>query len=212
MAQGRGATNALAIADAHAARTTEVMLHFNLSAAQAVCGLQFDITLPEGIELTSATKGLVVGRKAGAQDNTYTLLAYSTSLAALPGTLAVKATLPVGMSQGVYTLAPEEVTLVDASMDMLSCTIGTGKLYVGEATGMAEAEGGIQVSVSDGGLHIVNAAGKVAMLTDAAGRLVLAEELAGNDCLIPLSALSAGTYMVEIVDEYSPVKVKFLWK
>ena len=212
MAQGRGATNALAIADAHAARTTEVMLHFNLSAAQAVCGLQFDITLPEGIELTSVTKGLVVGRKAGAQDNTYTLLAYSTSLAALPGTLAVKATLPVGMSQGVYTLAPEEVTLVDASMDMLSCTIGTGKLYVGEATGMAEAEGGIQVSVSDGGLHIVNAAGKVAMLTDAAGRLVLAEELAGNDCLIPLSALSAGTYMVEIVDEYSPVKVKFLWK
>ena len=212
MAQGRGAANALAIADAHAVRTTEVMLHFNLSAAQAVCGLQFDVTLPEGIELTSATKGLVVGRKAGAQDNTYTLLAYSTSLAALPGTLAVKATLPVGMSEGAYTIAPQEVTLVDASMDMLSCTIGTGKLYVGEATGMAQTEGNIQVSVSDGGLHIVNAAGKVAMLTDAAGRLVLAEELAGNDCLIPLSALSAGTYVVEIVDEYSPVKVKFLWK
>ena len=50
------------------------------------------------------------------------------------------------------------------------------------------------------------------MLTDASGRLVLAEELGGNDCLIPLTALSAGTYVVEIVDEYSPLKVKFLWK
>ena len=212
MAQGRGTANALSVTDAHAVKTTEVMLHFNLSAAQAVCGLQFDVTLPEGVELTSATKGLTVGRKAGAEDNTYTLLAYSTSLAAVPGTLSVKATLPVGMSEGTYALSPEEVTLVDASMNMLSCTIGTGKLYVGETTGMAQAEGGIRVSVEEGGLHILNAAGKVAMITDASGRLVLAEELGGNDCLIPLTALSAGTYVVEIVDEYSPLKVKFLWK
>ena len=212
MAQGRGTANALSVTDAHAVKTTEVMLHFNLSAAQAVCGLQFDVTLPEGVELTSATKGLTVGRNAGAEDNTYTLLAYSTSLAAVPGTLSVKATLPVGMSEGTYPLSPEQVTLVDASMNMLSCTIGTSKLYVGETTGMAQAEGNIRVSVEDGGLHIMNAAGKVAMLTDAAGRLVLAEELSGNDCQIPLSALSAGTYVVEIVDEYSPVKVKFLWK
>ena len=168
--------------------------------------------MPEGVELTSATKGLVVGRKAGSEDNTYTLLAYSTSLAAVPGTLSVKATLPVGMSEGVYVIAPEEVVLVDASMDMLSCTIGAGKLLVGESTGMTSPDGNIQVTVVESGLRIVNASGKVAMLTDASGRLVLAEELADDECLIPLSSLLAGTYVVEIADEYSPVKVKFLWK
>ena len=212
MSQGSGSVNALTSVDAHAVRTTEVMLHFNLSASQTVCGLQFDVTMPEGVELTSATKGLVVGRKAGSEDNTYTLLAYSTSLAAVPGTLSVKATLPVGMSEGVYVIAPEEVVLVDASMDMLSCTIGAGKLLVGESTGMTSPDGNIQVTVVESGLRIVNASGKVAMLTDASGRLVLAEELADDECLIPLSSLLAGTYVVEIADEYSPVKVKFLWK
>ena len=211
MSQGHG-VNALTSIDAHAVRTTEVMLHFNLSATEAVCGIQFDVTMPEGVELTSATKGLVVGRKAGATDNTYTLLAYSTSLAAVPGTLSVKATLPVGMCEGVYLIAPEDVILVDASMDMLSCTIGTGKLLVGESTEVTQAAGNVQVIVGESGLRIVNASGRVAMLTDASGRLVLAEELVDEDCLIPLSSLSAGTYVIEIADEYSPVKVKFLWK
>ncbi len=206
------AVNALTGVDAHAVNTSEVMMRFDLSAAKAVSGVQFDVTMPEGVELTSATKGLVVGRKAGAEDNTYTLLAYSMSLGAVPGTLAVKATLPVNMPEGVYAIEPENVVLVDASMNMLSCNVGSSRLFVGATTGMAQFEGSIQVTVETVGLHIVNAAGKVAMITDAAGRLVLAEELAGADCLVSLSALPAGTYVVEIVDEYSPIKVKFLWK
>ena len=206
------AVNALTSADVHAVKTTEVMMRFDLSAAKAVSGVQFDVTMPEGVELTSATKGLVVGRKAGAEDNTYTLLAYSMSLDAVPGTLAVKATLPANMSEGVYVIAPENVVLVDASMNMLSCNTASSKLFVGATTGMAQLDGNIQVTVEADGLHIVNAAGKVAMITDAAGRLVLVEELADADCLISLSALPAGTYVVEIIDEYSPVKVKFLWK
>lgn len=206
------AVNALTGVDAHAVNTSEVMMRFDLSAAKAVSGVQFDVTMPEGVELTSETKGLVVGRKAGAEDNTYTLLAYSMSLGAVPGKLAVKATLPINMPEGVYTIEPENVVLVDASMNMLSCNVGSSRLFVGATTGIAQPEGSIQVTVETVGLHIVNAAGKVAMITDAAGRLVLAEELAGADCLVSLSALPAGTYVVEIVDEYSPIKVKFLWK
>ena len=206
------AVNALTGVDAHAVNTSEVMMRFDLSAAKAVSGVQFDVTMPEGVELTSETKGLVVGRKAGAEDNTYTLLAYSMSLGAVPGKLAVKAALPINMPEGVYTIEPENVVLVDASMNMLSCNVGSSRLFVGATTGMAQPEGSIQVTVETVGLHIVNAAGKVAMITDAAGRLVLAEELAGADCLVSLSALPAGTYVVEIVDEYSPIKVKFLWK
>jgi hypothetical protein len=192
--------------------TSEVMMRFDLSAAKVVSGVQFDVTMPEGVELTSATKGLVVGRKADAEDNTYTLLAYSMSLGAVPGTLAVKATLPVNMPEGVYAIEPENVVLVDASMNMLSCNVGSSRLFVGATTGIAQSEGSIQVTIEASGLHVMNAAGKVAMLTDAAGRLVLAEEIADADCLVSLAALPAGTYVVEIVDEYSPIKVKFLWK
>lgn len=206
------AVNALTSADVHAVKTTEVMMRFDLSAAKAVSGVQFDVTMPEGVVLTSETKGLVVGRKAGAEDNTYTLLAYSMSLDAVPRTLAVKATLPANMSEGVYVIAPENVILVDASMNILSCNTASSRLFVGATTGMAQLDGNIQVTVEADGLHVVNAAGKVAMITDASGRLVLAEELADADCLISLSVLSAGTYVVEIIDEYSPIKVKFLWK
>ena len=198
--------------DAHAVCVTEVMLHFNLSAAQKVCGLQFDVTMPEGVELTSATQGLVVGRKAGAEDNTYTLLTYSTSLEAVPGELAVKAVLPVNISEGTYVIAPTNIVLTDDAMNELAYTIGEGQLVVGETTGMGLTENGIRVTVEDEGLRIVNAAGMVAMLTDASGRFVLAEELVEDDCLIPLSSLSAGLYVIEIVNEHSPVNVKFLWK
>ena len=198
--------------DAHAVGVTEVMLHFNLSAAQKVCGLQFDVTMPEGVELTSATQGLVVGRKAGAEDNTYTLLTYSTSLEAVPGELAVKAVLPVNISEGTYVIAPTNIVLTDDAMNELAYTIGEGQLVVGETTGMGLTENGIRVTVEDEGLRIVNAAGMVAMLTDASGRFVLAEELVEDDCLIPLSSLSAGLYVIEIVNEHSPVNVKFLWK
>lgn len=206
------AVNALTGVDAHAVNTSEVMMSFDLSAAKAVSGVQFDVTMPEGVELTSATKGLVVGRKADAEDNSYTLLAYSMSLGAVPGTLAVNATLPVNMPEGVYAIEPENVVLVDASMNMLSCNVGSSRLFVGATTGIAQSEGSIQVTIEASGLHVMNAAGKVAMLTDAAGRLVLAEEIADADCLVSLAALPAGTYVVEIVDEYSPIKVKFLWK
>ena len=206
------AVNALTGVDAHAVNTSEVMMRFDLSAAKVVSGVQYDVTLPEGVELTSATKGLVVGHKDGAEDNTYTLLAYSMSLGAVPGTFAVKATLPVNMPEGVYAIEPENVILVDASMNMLPCNVGSIKLFVGATTGMAQLDGNIQVAVEANGLHVMNAAGKVAMITDAAGRLVLAEELADADCLISLSALPTGTYVVEIIDEYSPIKVKFLWK
>ena len=210
--QRSGAVNALSGVDAHAVNTSEVMMRFDLSAAKVVSGVQYDVTLPEGVELTSATKGLVVGHKDGAEDNTYTLLAYSMSLGAVPGTFVVKATLPVNMPEGVYAIEPENVILVDASMNMLPCNVGSSKLFVGATTGMAQLDGNIQVTVEANGLHVMNAAGKVAMITDAAGRLVLAEELADADCLISLSALPTGTYVVEIIDEYSPIKVKFLWK
>ena len=52
----------------------------------------------------------------------------------------------------------------------------------------------------------------MAMLTDAAGRFVMAEEVTGSDFLMALPSLPAGTYVIEIVNETSPVKVKFLWK
>ena len=195
-----------------AAGTGEVMMHFTLSSTASVCGVQFDVTMPEGVELASATRGLVVGRKPGADDNTYTLLAYSTSLGSVPGTLSVKATLPVNMAEGSYPIAPAEVILVDADMMEKPCVLTGGRLIVGNATGMKQKESDIRVTVVDEGVRIVGATGSMAMVTDASGRFVLAREVTGADFVMPLSSLPAGTYVIEIVDELSPVKVKFLWK
>ena len=206
------APSRLAGMDAHADDVTEVRLHFKLSTSQTVCGLQFDVTMPEGVELVSDTQGLVVGRKEGTEDNTYTLLVYSSSLDAVPNTLTVKATLPINISEGVYPIVPTNLVLADASMRVLPHTIGEGKLFVGGTTGMTHTESGIRMTVEESGIRIKGASGTVTMLTDAVGRFVLAEELADDDCLIPLSSLSAGFYVIEIVNESRPAKVKFLWK
>ena len=200
----------LAASDARG--TSEAMLHFNLSSTSAVSGVQFDVTLPEGVQLSSATQGLMVGRKPDVEDNTYTLLAYSASLGAVPGELVVKATIPINLPGGVYPISPENVVLVDANMEMLTHTMRSGKLLVDGTTGIVNVDGDIQVEVVKEGLRIRNAQGAVAMLTDAVGRFVLAEELTGDDRLIPLSSLPEGTYIIEIEIENSPVKVKFLWK
>ena len=211
--QGSASQHELSASDAYAnGGVTEVQLQFNLSPSAAVSGLQFDVTLPEGVTLTSATQGVTVGRKADATDNTYTLLAYSASLGSVPGTLAVQASLPVNMTEGVYPIMPENVVLVDAHMNMLPHTMKGGRLLVGQPTGMGHVADGVHVDVTESGLHITGAAGSVAMLTDAAGRFVQAEELPDNDCHISLSSLSAGIYVVEIENEHAPVKVKFLWK
>ena len=153
-----------------------------------------------------------MGRKEGTEDNTYTLLVYSTSLNAISNTLTVKAILPVNISEGVYPIVPTNLVLADASMRVLPHTIDEGKLFVGGTTGIIQTEKGIRMTVEENGIRITSAAGMVAMLTDAAGRFVLAEELANDDCLIPLSSLSAGIYVLEIVNESSPINVKFLWK
>ncbi len=200
------------LAASDAKGTSEAMLHFNLSSTSAVSGVQFDVTLPEGVQLSSATQGLMVGRKPGAEDNTYTLLAYSASLGSVPGELVVKAAIPVNLPGGVYPISPENVVLVDANMEMLTHTMRSGKLLVDGTTGIVNVDGDIQVVVVEEGLRIRNAQGAVAMLTDAVGRFVLAEELTGDDRLIPLSSLPEGTYIIEIETEDSPVKVKFLWK
>lgn len=211
--QGSASQHELSASDAYAnGGVTEVQLQFNLSSSAAVSGLQFDVTLPEGVTLASATQGVTVGRKADATDNTYTLLAYSASLGSVPGTLAVQASLPVNMTEGVYPIMPENVVLVDAHMNMLPHTMKGGSLLVGQPTGMGHVADGVHVDVTESGLHITGAAGSVAMLTDAAGRFVQAEELPDNDCHISLSSLSAGLYVVEIENEHAPVKVKFLWK
>ena len=190
----------------------EVLLHFTLSSTASISGVQFDVTMPEGVDLTSATQGLVVGRKPGSEDNTYTLLAYSTSLGAVPGTLSVKAALPMNMAEGTYPIVPSEAILVDADMSEKPCMLVEGELMVGNATDMEQPSNDIRVKVNEEGLRIFGATGSVAMLTDAAGRFVLAGEVTEEDFLIALTSLPAGTYVIEIVNETSPVKVKFLWK
>ena len=205
-------TDSYALKAMDAAGTDEVMMHFTLSSTVDICGVQFDVTMPEGVELTSATPGLVVGRKQGTENNTYTLLAYSTSLGSVPGTLSVKATLPVNMEEGVYPIVLQEAILVNADMSEKPCALTEGQLLVGDATGMKLTTSGIRVMVVDKGLHILGATGSVAMLTDAAGHFVMAEEVTGSDFLMALPSIPTGTYVIEIVNETSPVKVKFLWK
>lgn len=198
--------------DSYAEGRSEVLLNFALSSASSACGMQFDVTLPEGVGLTSSTQGLVVGRKPGTKENTYTLLAYSSSLNQLPGTLSVVASLPVNLAEGGYPIIPENVVLVDALMNELPCELSGGKLFVGSSTGMNGVNAGVQVNVTGNGLQIIGAAGKVATLYDMSGRFQLAEELSSDDCLVSLMSLPVGTYVVEIETENSPIKVKFLWK
>ena len=210
-AKSKSVQNGLTVSDAYAQKNTEVLLHFNLSSATNVSGMQFDVTLPEGVELTSATQGLAVGRKAGATDNTYTLLAYSQSLGTVSDALTVKASLPVNLAEGEYTITPENVVLVDARMNELPYELTSGKLYVG-TTGVGLLHGDVRVDVTADGLRIQGAAGSVATLLDMSGRFLLAEELSSDDCVVSLLSLPVGTYVIEIATDNSPVKVKFLWK
>lgn len=203
----------LAATDAYADRTAEVLLDFKLSGTDRPSGVQFDITLPDGVELASVTDGLVVGRKLGSTDNTYTLLAYSADLSPVSETLSVRATLPVNMEAGTYPIIPENVVMAAADMRNIANTIVAGKLFVGTTTGMTGIENGrMGMLVESAGLRVFNAAGGSLSVYDISGRFVVAFGINADNEFMPLPALAPGTYVGEINRNGQTVRTKFICK
>lgn len=212
-AAGKNDDLTIAAADADAGNATEVYIDFTLRGTDRPCGVQFDVTMPEGVGLEPATGGLTVGRKAGSSANTYTLLAYSTDLQPLGGTLGVKAVLPVNMAAGTYPIVPENVVAVAGDMRAIGHAVAPGRLTIGSATGMrGVVDGRPGIIVEREGLRVLNAGGGSITVYDAGGRFAVGSTLAGDNELVTVAALVRGTYVAEITKGGMTVRTKFIWK
>ncbi|WP_288145993.1 PKD domain-containing protein, partial [Xylanibacter rodentium] len=199
--------------DADAGNATEVYLNFALRGAGRPCGVQFDVTMPEGVELETATEGLVVGRKAGTAANTYTLLAYSSDLRPVGGQLSVRAVLPVNMDEGSYPVVPENVVMVAGDMRAIDHSIAPGRLTVGSPTAVRGlADGRPAIVVESDGLRVLNAGGGSLSVYDAGGRFVAASTIGGDNELVSIPVLVQGTYVAEINKDGRTVRTKFIRK
>lgn len=207
------ATGLLTAEDAYADGVTEVNLHFNIGGDAFASGVQFDVKLPEGVELQSATAGLTVAPQKNAEGNVYTLLAYSKELKRVSGKLTVKATLPVNLAGGAYDIVPTNTVMAAPDMHKIAHEIEPAKLYVGGATGLDEAtQGDIRLKVEPQGIRVWNAAGGVLTLTDDGGRFVLATEIEDDNKLVALSTVTTGAYVAEIVKDGKIARFKLIWK
>lgn len=203
----------LTAADADAGNATEVFLDFRLRGTERPYGVQFDVTMPEGVSLESATDGLVVGRKAGSRNNTYTLLAYSTDMQPIGGTLSVKAVLPVNMDEGTYPIVPEDVVMAGGDMRSIAHTVAPGRLTVGSPTGIRGiTDGRPGIVVERDGLRVMNAGGGSLTVYDGGGRFVIGSTIGSDNELVTVQALAQGSYIAEITKDGRTVRTKFIWK
>lgn len=189
-----------------------VDLTFELNGENLISGMQFDISLPDGVELKSDTEGLIVGKKANTDGNVYTLIAYSNEMKCINGQYKVKATLPINLSEGIYDLIPEHSVLARADMSKLNHRIYGGKLTVGSPTNiLSQSEEKITMHVGQDGLYVKHADGGTLMITDMSGRFILATEINSDICFIPFDS-ATGTYIAEICVGEKSVRLKFIWK
>ncbi len=203
----------LTAADADAGNATEVFLDFRLRGTERPYGVQFDVTMPEGVSLESATDGLVVGRKSGSRNNTYTLLAYSTDMQPIGGTLSVKAVLPVNMDEGTYPIVPEDVVMAGGDMRSIAHTVAPGRLTVGSPTGIRGiTDGRPGIVVERDGLRVMNAGGGSLTVYDGGGRFVIGSTIGSDNELVAVQALAQGSYIAEITKDGRTVRTKFIWK
>ena len=206
--------NSLIIEDAFVPiGTSTVDLTFELNNKDVVSGMQFDMLLPEGVDLESCTEGLTVGKKLNATNNVYTFLAYSEDLESLSGRFDVKATLPINLLEGVYDLIPENCIMSGPDMSALNHQIKGGKFCVGINTGIEPAfDEGITIQVGRNGLNVLHAVNGTLAITDMLGRFLLATEIDSDVQFVPLSGLVAGAYVAEVRVGEKIVRLKFIWK
>ena len=206
--------NSLIIEDAFVPiGTSTVDLTFELNNKDVVSGVQFDMLLPEGVDLESCTEGLTVGKKLNATNNVYTFLAYSEDLESLSGRFDVKATLPINLLEGVYDLIPENCIMSGPDMSALNHQIKGGKFCVGINTGIEPAfDEGITIQVGRNGLTVLHAVNGTLAITDMLGRFLLATEIDSDVQFVPLSGLVAGAYVAEVRVGEKIVRLKFIWK
>lgn len=192
----------------------DVDLIFEVDGNEQVSGIQFDVVLPEGVELKSATEGLTVGRCINAEGNIFRLLAYSADLNSLNGKYTVKASLPVNLSEGIYHIQPEQSIMSGSDMHKIIHQINGGKLIVGHPTNIGGiSKDGIILSVEQTGLNVRNACDCTLMVTDMSGRFVMATEIGSdNQSIILPNGLMSGTYVAEIHTGEQTVRLKFIWK
>ena len=206
--------NSLIIEDAFVPiGTSTVDLTFELNNKDVVSGMQFDMLLPEGVDLESCTEGLTVGKKLNATNNVYTFLAYSEDLESLSGQFDVKATLPINLLEGVYDLIPENCIMSGPDMSALNHQIKGGKFCVGINTGIEPAfDEGITIQVGRNGLNVLHAVNGTLAITDMLGRFLLATEIDSDVQFVSLSGLVAGAYVAEVRVGEKIVRLKFIWK
>ena len=193
--------------------TDMVDLTFKLYGNAPVSGMQFDVALPEGVELKSATEGLIVGKKANRTDNVYTLLAYSGNLEKLDGKFMVKASLPVNLPEGIYDIMPERSVMSGSDMRKIAHLTKGGKLHVGNLSDINDvSKEHATLRVEPTGLDVRHAAGSTLVITDMEGRFVMAAEIDGDSYFVPLSDRMSGVYIAEVRDGKESVRLKFIWK
>ncbi len=204
--------NSLTVTDTYADKIYEVNIPFSLTMKENICGVQFDLLMPDGVELTSETDGLTVRKKLDATDNTYTVIYFASDLQPLAKTLNIKATLPINMAKGAYELMPTNVIMTNEAMQSLDHNIKGGSLYVGMGNSINTVNDGIHIAVESNGIRLTGCAGTVVTLTDTAGRFILAEEVSDDTHFIGLTSISSGVYIVEVNRNETICKRKFLWK
>lgn len=204
--------NSLTVTDTYADKIYEVNIPFSLTMKENICGVQFDLLTPDGVELSSETDGLTVRKKLDATDNTYTVIYFANDLQPLAKTFNIKATLPINMAKGAYELMPTNVIMTNEAMQSLDHNIKGGSLYVGMGNSINTVNDGIHIAVESNGIRLTGCAGTVVTLTDTAGRFIMAEEVSDDTHFIGLTSISSGVYIVEVNRNEIICKRKFLWK
>lgn len=210
----QAAENGLAVNDVSVPiGTSAVDLTFELSDRDVVSGVQFDMLLPDGVDLESKTEGLTVDKKWNATNNVYTFLAYSENLESLGGRFDVRATLPVNLLKGAYDLLPENCIMSGPDMSSLEHQIQGGRLFVGTNSAVENLlDEGMSIQVGQRGLNVLHAENGTLMITDMLGRFILATEIDSDAQFVPLSELVTGVYVAEVRVEEKIVRLKFIWK
>lgn len=212
MKQAKAATtvNMHAI-DAYGESGTAIPLEFHIEGNQWISGMQFDVTLPDGIALSSGNPDILVGYAPGRETNTYRILSYSTALTKLANSVSLSLEIPESMLTGDYPVMIDEVVLSDNSMRNVAGGIKNGILHIGSPTGVGSNETDMYVRSERQGIRVFNAESAVCVISDTTGNLLVKEELRESSQYIPLQVVS-GIYIVELQKGEQRMKVKFVIK
>lgn len=211
MPDGYAGSAVLSMVDTSGEPGETVPLKFTIQGDEKVCGMQFDITVPDGVILHSESSAIRLGQAPESDTNVYRLLTYSPTLEALPATVSLLAEIPSDMEERDYPVTLNGITLSDAKMRNVLASSSAGVLHVHKATGIDTNEADMYVYSEREGIRVLRAEDAVCSVTDTSGRLILKEKLHTNSQYIPLQVVP-GIYLVELQKDNQRVLLKLVIK